>query len=357
MSSNNKTGSLKGTLLVFVITAICVFTIGSVVGTQTGLVSVSDLLDNEDDTSLFNSIPDDSNIVMRIDADGLSSDKTTRMIANNTSDGLLYENGSISEQLIKKPIDSINKTNFNVNVDDDDLNEIIMFSNFGIGKTIIGSNYRGAVININNISGDELGRLAYGEESEYRTEQYKGFEIQRYNKSDKSVAKLDNNLYVIGDSIAINKSIDTIRGDEKVINNTRIPDIEGDTYVSINAQNLTTVFGKINAGRLAGMRIPNNVSMSYTTDDNNNVTINIDADSVENENSEINLNDKLKFGSNVTGVEETSVNLSSTSIDATYTTKPEDFEETYNNITSLYGDSSVNGPFTALKEFENNVSK
>lgn len=350
----NKTGSIKGIIIVFIITISTIMMLGTAVGTQSGLIQPSELLQENDDASLFNSVPNDANIVMRMDAEGLAKDNTTEMIAENTSDEILYENKSITKQLVKKPVESVNQTNFNVDIEEDDIDEIIMFSNFGIGKSIVGSTYSGTVINIQNITAEEIAEVIHGPSIEYNKTEYSNFEVIRINSKSKSVAKLNDQLYVFGDSIAVNKSIDTIRGDTEPINDSRIPDVEGQTYLSVNAQNLTTVFGEINTGKLTGHKIPNNITMSYSTDNDNNITIDIEADDGTENISKI--GDKLEFGSNITGVEETSVNFSTSGIDATYKTNPENFEKTYKNITSLYG-TDVDSPYSALEDFEKSLNE
>jgi hypothetical protein len=116
---------------------------------------------------------------------------------------------------------------------------------------------------------------------------------------------------------------------------------------------MKTLTDTIQAGSLAGSVIPNNASASYTTDDEDNIYINLKTES-DNDASISNMSEQIDIGSDINGVSEETVNLTQGNMNVTYKTTPEEFENTIGSINSLYG-TNISGPYEGLKEFEDNI--
>lgn len=343
----NKYGQINSILVTFVSLILIISIISTGTAVQLGIINPQLL--SEDDNSIFESIPQESNSVVRVDVNGLLNDNTTEQLINNTSDEFLDNNTDQANEIIKKPIDTLNYSTNNVTVDKEDVGEIVKFSKLDFTSKILGHSYTGSVIQIDNINQTQMAYLVYGDDKNYTNSEYKNVSKLNYREEYKSVAKLNEGLYIVGDEDAVNKSIDTVRGDVESINNSDIPSINGDTYINMYIQDIGL------ANTISAGTIPENASVSYTTDDKNNIFINVKL-SYKNESSEIsNVSDEINIGSNVEGVEQTSVDLYRRNMNVTYKTTPDDFEKTYNNIVDKYEITGLSGLNSGLEDFESNI--
>lgn len=343
----NKYGQINSILITFITLIFIISIISTGAAVQLGIINPQLLSDN--DNSIFESIPQESNSVVRVDVNGLLNDNTTKQLINNTSDEFLNNSTNPTKEIIKKPIDTLNNSTNNVTVDEEDVGEVVKFSKLDFTSKILGHSYTGAVIQIDNINHTQMAYLIYGDNKNYTKSEYKNVSKLNYEEKHKSIAKLDEELYIVGDEDAVNKSIDTVRGDIESINSSDIPNIEGDTYINMYIQDMEIT------NTISGGTIPENASVSYTTDNDNNIFINIKL-SYGNNSSEIsNVSDEINIGGDVEGVEQTSVDLYSKNMNVTYKTTPSDFENTYNNIVKQYEITGLSGLNNGLKQFESNI--
>lgn len=349
----NRSGNLGSVFVTFFAIIVMMITVGTGVGIQLGVINPTLLSDN--DNSIFESIPNDSNVVTRVDVNGLLSDNTTNKIANESSDEFINNSTNLTKQLIVKPVENLNNSTSNVSIEPNDIGEVVVFSKFNVKSQLLGSSYKGAVVEIEDTTHNETAYLFYGKDNNYTKSEYKNVTKINIDGEYKSIAEVSSNLYIVGDESAVNNSIDTIVGDKDSINESNIPNLEGDTYINMYAHNMTTVTDTIKAGTLAGNAIPNNVSASYTTDDEDNIYINLKMES-DNESSISNVSDQIDIGSDINGVSEETINLTQGNMNVTYETTPEEFEDTIGSISSLYG-TNISGPYEGLKEFENNIEE
>lgn len=350
---DNQFGNVNSVFVTFFVVLIIVMTVGTGVGIQLGVINPSLLSDN--DNSIFESIPQESNGVTRVDVNGLLNDNTTNEIANKSSDKFINNSTNLTKQIIVNPIEDLNNSTSEVEIEPNDVGEVVVFSKFNVKSQFLGGSYKGGVIELEDTTHNETAYLFYGDKRNYTESEYKNVSKLNVENKKKSIAEVQNNLYIVGDEVAVNRSIDTIVGDRKSINESNIPNLEGDTYINMYVHNMTTLTDTIQAGTLTGTAIPNNVSASYTTDDNDNIYINLKMES-KNESSILNMSDQIDIGGDIEGVSEETINLTQGNMNVTYETTPDEFEDTIGSINSLYG-TNISGPYEGLKEFENNIEQ
>lgn len=331
MKSTN-IGSPRKVIVVFFIMAIVIASTVTFASAQIGLIDVSDIFgEDTDDASSLDAIPKESNFVARFDVDGLANDDTTNRIINSTSEEFLQNESADVEQIIKKSLLHVGSTH---NVSDydlgaNDVNEVIVFGKVGL-EGIGGDKYRGAVIDA-DITGDELTQIAYNT-TNYNSSTYNNAELRNVS-SGGYIATINEGIYVIGTEQSVKDSIDTILGSKESMNKDIIPEVSGDTYVHMVAYDMTTAFNTIDISNVTQAPVPNNASLTYTTDRDNNITVTMTFDSGGlSENVDIlNNYSRMLVAENISTTSDVDTDETTIIIETT----PQSFEDTINTITGI----------------------
>lgn len=277
MSEYKNIGSVRNVLITFVITTLAISTVFLGASAQLGLLSASDVLGGSEDISAIGSVPEDANLVARVDVEGLIQDETTQKVAEESSDQFIDSDKSVQEIVRKSTLGTVETNSSNQTVRTDiqvnDLGETIVFGEVGIQGSLVGQNdYRASIVEI-DAEPEEVNKLFYGSEADLEYE-YRDQRILE-NEGVGQVAVVDEGLYIIGQEDAIQDSIDTALGEKESIDEEFIPEVQGDTYVHMLLYQGSDLFDEFDSDQLEGVPIPDNVSVTYTTTEKDTVLINI----------------------------------------------------------------------------------
>lgn len=350
MSQKQRNGSIKTVAITFIVTTFIITTLVSGASAQLGLLSAPDVLGGDDDASVLQSIPEDSNFVARVDVAGLVEDETTDEIITSSSESFIDEENSVEDILKMSTLDATSTSDNqgqgegqgqgNSDIEPDDLEETVVFGKIGVdGMLVDSNNYRAAIVEADAPPGQVL-QLFYDIGEPQEESELNGVETWGAPNNDR-LAVVEQGLYILGDKEAVEDAIDTAQGDKESIDDEFIPDIEGDTHAHMLLYDIGDFFGTFDAGNIEGLPVPSNAALTYTTTDENTAIIDI---VTEAENDE-ELNDIMQ-GSEEAFQEYDEVDFNPQVLmeggEMRFEISPEELEETTGALTSIISPNQQN---------------
>ena len=337
-------GSLKKVVVTFVITFVLIFTVGLGSAAQLGLINTPELLDDGDDESIFQAVPNDANVVARFDISGLEKDNTSQKVLRNFSDDLDNSSEVQAENFVReaiKPANGANQTESSVSFDESDTGEVVLFSSIQPSSAISGESQTGTIIEI-ELSENQFMKFQHNT-TDYSVEDYNDGKILKTNESNQSyVGVIGDNLYVVGSERTVRKTIDTASGDKPAIDRSKIPDVKGDTLIHVVGYNMTGFLDSVNVTG-EGTPIPDSMAMTYTTIGDETVVIELQVDS---KNPFKSINSAQDISNATANTSETlDVKIEGNTSTFRYEVNPENVDNVFSGIRGAYGIESSDAIF------------
>lgn len=271
-------------------------------------------------------VPERANTVLLADPIGLLQDSTTRDVGNHVIQETMNEDSREFDNYDEALNNSFQEFNDNletaldgenvsVDVDVNDLGRVIAFAEVDDNITEQGLSTSGvdteqateefdqygAVIIELDISKEDIGKL-FREASdeieeeegvEYTSTQYEGFTVYTVEEDNVSASfsVIDEGIHVAGTTEAVRDAIDTYRGDSNRVDESILPNIDDNTYVSVGAQNLNFELDGTSQQVQSLQEDPTleSYSFTYRTDGSTDITLSTEA-SFESAESAVEIN-------------------------------------------------------------------